>query len=251
MKKAKIWIRACVCILLYTTFAACSHGTGNQRVHDDKISLLKQNIPEDYKITVHFIPEHVSGMCWVQLNIIHVVERLKKLENMFGNNSSNRKNISVIVHMLQEERIKYRTLGCTDNEMGQLMEDFECHYKDETWQTKQYFDFVILPTTEGPVTSSTKVAGCVTTPECSSAKRAEQQHQQLPENWLIYCLLSLLIISMVTNAYLVWKVKGRRRTTRERNPESGDVFASVEEPPLDNEILEEKNRLNTIETSTF
>ncbi|KAJ8393404.1 hypothetical protein AAFF_G00061260 [Aldrovandia affinis] len=281
MKKAKIWIRAFVCIVLSTTFAACSQGTGNQRIdNDDRISLLKQNIPKDYKIPVDFIPKDVSGMCWVELNMSPLEESLKTLADMFGNISSNRNNISIFVQMLQDVRFRYRRISTG---VEAMMQEFKCHYKREKWQTEHYFDYVrdflaaantknespecdsppctttttttttiataTTATTqlisEGPLTSSAKVAGCVSAPDCST--RSERQYN--PEDVQTYGLLSLFLISMAANVFfLIWKVKGRRGNSSERSPEIGDHFTRVEEGrlPLDDGISEEKNQLNTI-----
>ncbi|XP_036376251.1 kit ligand-like isoform X2 [Megalops cyprinoides] len=269
MKKAKIWIRACVCVLIYTTFAACSRGTGNPTSDDDdRISLLKQNIPKDYKIPVRFVPKEVSGMCWVELNVFHLEVSLTALAEMFGNISSNRNDISVLVQMLQD--VRYR-IG---NDL-MMMEEFECHYKDEKWQTANYFDYVKdflaaaasenkstgcdspscpttiatpstpTPTATEPLTSSPKVSGCVTAPDCSM--RTERQY--FPEVVQKSLLSLLLIPTAAVVCLLVWKVKNRRRApSSEGNPESGDLFHTVEEnrPPLD-DISEEKNKLNTIQ----
>ncbi|KAG7454349.1 hypothetical protein MATL_G00258760 [Megalops atlanticus] len=269
MKKAKIWIRACVCVLIYTTFAACSRGTGNPRTDDDdRISLLKQNIPKDYKIPVRFVPKEVSRMCWVELNVFHLEESLKKLADMFGNISSNRNDISVLVQMLRD--VRYR-IG---DDLEMMMEDFECHYKDEKWQTAYYFDYVkdfltaaaaknkstecdcppcpttiATPSTPAPIateplTSSPKESSCGSAPDCSRTER-----QYFPEVVQKSLLSLLLIPTAAVVCLLVWKVKNRRRApSSEGNPESGDLFHTVEEnrPPLD-DISEEKNKLNTIQ----
>ncbi|KAJ8249845.1 hypothetical protein COCON_G00230610 [Conger conger] len=265
MKKSKIWIRACVCILLCATFAACSRGTGSQRIDDDdRISLLKQNIPKDYKIPVRFIPKDMSGMCWIELNTFHLEESLKALADMFGNVSSNRNNISVFVQMLQDVRYRIGT------NMEAMMQDFECHYIREEWQTEHFFNFVrdflsaasfktksaecdsppcatagaTRRSTEGPLTTTpAKAAECVPAPDCQT--RVEQQY--LPEE-AQKGLLSLFLVSVAANiCLLIWMVRGRRRRSRERNADSGDVFIAVEDDRASSDQrLSEKNRLNTM-----
>ncbi|KAJ8374206.1 hypothetical protein SKAU_G00047860 [Synaphobranchus kaupii] len=257
MKKAKIWIRACVCILLYTTFAACSRGTGSQRIDDDdRISFLKQNIPKDYKIPVRFIPKDMSGTCWVELNTFHMEKSLKALAETFGNISSNRNNISIFVQMLED--VRYR-IGA---DMEAIMQDFECHYKREEWQTERFFDYIrdflsaassktesaecdSLPCastvetglySEGPLTTSSpvKTADCLPASDCQT--RAERQY--LPED-VQKSLLSLFLISIAANiCLLILMVRGRRRHSPERTAEN--------RPSSDHE-KSVKNRLNSIE----
>ncbi|KAG1939160.1 kit ligand [Pimephales promelas] len=133
----RIWICTCVHLLLYITVAAYSSEIGNP-ITDDirKISLLKQNIPKDYKITVRYIPKEVSDMCWVKLNVFHLEVSLKGLAQKFGNISSNKDNIGTFVKILQEMRYH----------IGQGLEvsmlEFECHYVEEMWLTAKYFEYV-------------------------------------------------------------------------------------------------------------
>lgn len=44
-------------------------------------------------------------MCWVKLNVFYLEESLQDLAYKFGNISSNRKDISIFIQMLQELRI--------------------------------------------------------------------------------------------------------------------------------------------------
>lgn len=266
MKKAKIWIRACVCILLYSTFAACSRRTGSQRIdNDDRISLLKQNIPRDYKIPVRFIPRDMSGKCWVELNVFHLEESLKSLAEMFGNVSSNRNNITVFVQMLRD--VRYR-IGF---KMESIMQDFECHYRREEWRTECFFDYVreVLSgassimdseecdsppcgttastelSTEGAVrTTSEKTDDCF---PASDFQGATADRQYLPED-AQKSLLSLLLVSVAANICLVvWMLRGRRRRSLERNAESRNIFVAVETSRCSSRLGQsEKDRLNTM-----
>lgn len=43
-------------------------------------------------------------MCWVKLNVFYLEESLQDLAHKFGNISSNRKDISIFIQMLQELR---------------------------------------------------------------------------------------------------------------------------------------------------
>uniref|UniRef100_A0AAY5KBI9 Kit ligand n=1 Tax=Esox lucius TaxID=8010 RepID=A0AAY5KBI9_ESOLU len=136
MKKPKIWIRVCVHLLLCIITLVQSSEFGNA-VTDDitSISLLKQNIPKDYKIPVSYIPEDVGGMCWVTLNVFRLEVSLQGLAEKFGNISSNKYNISILIEMLKETRYHIKNLEA-------VMNDFECHYRDDQWQTGRYFHFV-------------------------------------------------------------------------------------------------------------
>lgn len=43
-------------------------------------------------------------MCWIKLNVFYLEESLQDLAHKFGNISSNRKDISIFIQMLQELR---------------------------------------------------------------------------------------------------------------------------------------------------
>lgn len=45
-----------------------------------------------------------GGMCWIKLNVFYLEESLQDLAHKFGNISSNRKDISIFIQMLQELR---------------------------------------------------------------------------------------------------------------------------------------------------
>ncbi|XP_064175144.1 uncharacterized protein LOC135245797 isoform X1 [Anguilla rostrata] len=267
----EIWITACVGILLYTTFAACSRGTGSQRIDDEeRISLLKQNIPKNYKIPVRFVPRNTSGMCWVELNTFPLEESLKALASTFGNVSSNRIDINTFIYRLQN--VRYRIQAT----METTMEDFKCHYRREEWPTEDFFDYVrdflsvaeskeageggeecesapcataapAAPTqlpAEGPSTTSpVKVADCLPASDCQT--RVERQY--LPED-AQKGLLSLFLVSVAANiCLLIWMVRGRRQRGPERNAESGRLFLAAEENrPPSNHGTSEKNRLNAV-----
>ncbi|XP_061531873.1 kit ligand a isoform X3 [Phycodurus eques] len=95
----------------------------------------KHNIPKDYKIPVHYVPKEEGGMCWVKLNVFYLEESLQDLAHKFGNISSNRKDISIFIQMLQELRLNMGSVEA-------VMYDFECHFHEERWPTEQYFEFV-------------------------------------------------------------------------------------------------------------
>ncbi|KAM3608615.1 uncharacterized protein V6R79_001652 [Siganus canaliculatus] len=267
MKKSKIWIRICVHLLLFITLGVHSSKFDVNPVTDDisRISVLRQNIPKDYKIPVHYVPREEGGMCWVKLNVFYLEESLQDLAHKFGNISSNRKDISIFIQMLQELRLN---LGSVEP----IMYDFECHYREERWQTARYFDFVKdfliaaqnrddsddcdpppCPTTPHTVTTesyskdsvtfSSKGAECVTgcKPHQSSALTEVMERS----------LLSLLFIPLLALVFLlVWKVRSRRNEEDlHQNPGEGGLFTGTEgtAPPLDAEISE-KNKLNVIET---
>ncbi|CAJ1056109.1 kit ligand a isoform X1 [Xyrichtys novacula] len=270
MKKSKIWIRICVHLLLFFTLGVHSSKFDVNPVTDDisRLSILRQNIPKDYKIPVHYVSREEGGMCWVKLNVFYLEESLQDLAHKFGNISSNRKDISIFIQMLQELRLN---LGSVEP----IMYDFECHYREERWPTARYFDFVKdfllaaqlredsddcepppCPTTtpytetteaystESPTTSSSQET------ECATGCKSHQEHSPLKEV-VERSLLSLLFIPLLALVFLlVWKLRSRRNgDDLEQNPGEGGHFTGTEgtAPPLDAEISE-KNKLNAIET---
>lgn len=268
MKKSKIWIRTCVHLLLYITVAAYSSEIGNPITDDiKKISLLKQNIPKDYKITIKYLPKEVSGTCWVNLNVFHLEESLKVLAQKFGNISSNKDNIGTFVEMLREMR--FHIAHTLEDDMQQ----FECHYREEKWLTGRYFKFVedFFNTANSsreeagcdsppcPTTTKTTISTTVTTAvtqhhskgssfaENSTAHKGNTNERILPEV-LERSLLSLIFIPLIGVVFLlIWKVKSRRNDPPvQRSSESPPLFIEAEAsaPPLD-DILE-KNRLNLV-----
>lgn len=268
MKKSKSWIRVCVQFLLLIVFGGQALEFDGNPVTDDilKLSILRQNIPKDYKIPVHYIPREEGGMCWVKLNIYFLEESLKDLSHKFGNISSNRKDISIIIEMLQGSRIKMGSLE-------PIMFDFQCHYREERWPTARYFDFVKdfliaaqlkeysddcepppCPTTQQPVIADTTTAKQLQSPGStqSMSEACPQLGSCQPEKRILSevlerSLLSLLFIPLLAIIFLLlWKLRSRRNGQNlEQTPAQDELFAGTEgsAPPLDTEISE-KNRLN-------
>ncbi|KAG7329536.1 hypothetical protein KOW79_007710 [Hemibagrus wyckioides] len=272
MKKSKIWIRTCVHLLLYITVAAYSSEIGNPITDDiKKISLLKQNIPKDYKITVQYLPKEVSGMCWVKLNVFHLEASLKDLAQKFGNISSNKDYIETFVQMLQEMRYI----------IGQHLEDsmleFQCHYREEKWLTARYFQFVEdffntanllkgdkdcepppCPTTIKTTTARTTTTVATESPTQRHSQSGSQSSESVNEGSLDprtfpeavkTSLFSLLLIPVIAAVFLlVWKVRSRKNAPLpQSSTEDPPLFigAKPSAPPLDDEISENK-RLNNI-----
>ncbi|KAF3706151.1 Kit ligand Mast cell growth factor [Channa argus] len=264
MKKSKIWIHVCVHLLLCITLGVYSSKLDVNPVTDDiaRLSVLRQNIPKDYRIPVEYIPKEEGGMCWVKLNLFNLERSLDDLSQKFGNISSNRKDISIFIQMLQEVRINMGSL-----EM--IMLDFQCHYRTEKWQTAQYFDFVkdffvaaknreysddcdpppCPTTTSQTVTTHGETTPTPTpTPTCQTG--CSPQPRVLSE-MMERSLLSLLFIPLLVLAFLlVWKVRSRRnREDLQQNPGNGGLLVGTEVTalPLNGE-MSEKNHLNVIET---
>ncbi|XP_042352266.1 kit ligand a [Plectropomus leopardus] len=266
MKKPKIWIRVCVHLLLFITLGVHSSKFDVNPVTDDisRLSILRQNIPKDYKIPVHYVPKEEGGMCWVKLNVFYLEESLQDLAHKFGNISSNRRDISIFIQMLQELRLN---MGSVEP----IMYDFECHYREERWQTARYFDFVKdfliaaqnkedsddcdpppCPTTPHPVTTEkyleesppSSSQGSV----CATGCKPHPEPRTLTEV-MERSLLSLLLIPLLALVFLlVWKVRSRRNEADlQQNPGERGSFTGTEAtaPPLDAEISE-KNKLNVI-----
>ncbi|XP_054476414.1 kit ligand a [Anoplopoma fimbria] len=267
MKKPKIWIRVCVHILLFITLGVHSSKFDVNPVTDDisRLSILRQNIPKDYKIPVHYVPKEEGGMCWVKLNVFYLEESLQDLAHKFGNISSNRKDISIFIQMLQELRINMGNLES-------IMLEFQCHYREERWQTARYFDFVkdfLIAAQNKEDSDDCDPAPCPTTPytvtteeylkvsppssskdtECATGCNPHFATSSLSEV-VERSLLSLLFIPLLALVFLlVWKVRScRNEEDLEQNPGEGGLFTGTEgtAPPLDAEISE-KNMLNVIE----
>lgn len=268
MKKPKSWIRVCVQLLLFIVFGGQALEFDGNPVTDDilKLSILRQNIPKDYKIPVHYIPREESGMCWVKLNIYYLEDSLKALSHKFGNISSNRKDISIIIEMLQGSRIKMGPLE-------PIMFDFQCHFREERWPTARYFDFVKdfltaaqlkeysddcepppCPTTQQPVTTTTTTAQQLQSTGSSQSIREAcplqgncQPEKRILSEVLERSLLSLLFIPLLAIIFLLfWKLRSRRNAQDlEQSPAEDTLFTGTEgsAPPLDAEISE-KNQLH-------
>ncbi|XP_062246577.1 kit ligand a isoform X2 [Platichthys flesus] len=264
MKKSKIWIRVCVYLLLFVTLGVHSSSFDVNPVTDDisKLSVLRQNIPRDYKIPVHFVPKEEGGMCWVKLNIFYLEESLQDLAHKFGNISSNRKDISIFIQMLQELRLNMDSLE-------PIMYDFECHYREERWQTARYFDFVkdfLIAAQNKEVSDDCNPPPCPTTPYTVTTEKYLEEsptssseglncttgcnpQQRLLTEVVERSLLSLLFIPLIGLVFLiVWKVRSRRNEQApQQNPVAAAIFTGTEwnGPPLDE--TSEKNKLNVIE----
>ncbi|KAM9351548.1 kit ligand a isoform 2-T2 [Symphorus nematophorus] len=268
MKKSKIWIRICVHLLLFITLGVHSSKFDVNPVTDDisTLSILRQNIPKDYRIPVHYVPREEGGMCWVKLNVFYLEESLKDLSDKFGNISSNRKDISIFIQMLQELRLNLVSVE-------PIMYDFECHYREDRWQTARYFDFVkdfLIAAQNREDSDDCDPPPCPTTPhtittqpfleesptasskgsECTTGCKPRPEPRALPEV-VERSLLSLLFIPLLALVFLlVWKVRSRRNEDDlQQNAGEGVLFTGTEgtAPPLDAEISE-KNMLNVIET---
>lgn len=266
MKKSKSWIRVCVHILLLIVFGGDALEFDGNPVTDDilKLNILRQNIPKDYKIPVHYIPREEGGMCWVKLNIFYLEESLKDLSHKFGNISSNRKDISIIIEMLQGSRIKMGALE-------PIMFDFQCHYREERWPTARYFDFVKDFLTAAQLkeySDDCEPPPCPTTQRAATTATAQQIHspgstqsmseacpqkenchheKRLVSDMVERGLLSLLFIPLLAIILLLfWKLRSRRNgLDLEQSPAQDELFTGTEgsAPPLDPETSE-KNRLN-------
>ncbi|XP_028287546.1 kit ligand a [Parambassis ranga] len=273
MKKSKSWIHVCVRFLLFITLGVHSDTLDVNPVTDDisKLSTLRQNIPKDYKIPVRYIPKQEGGMCWVNLNVFNLESSLQDLAHKFGNISSNRNDINIVIQILQELRIRMPNV-----EM--IMYDFECHYREERWQTGRYFDFVkdFLATaaqrftTRDSESNECEPPPCPTTPytdtteeysqgslppsskdpaECSPSCTTRKEPRLLPEV-VERSLLSLLFIPLLALVFLlVWKVRSRRTEEDLQQPPEEVLFSRTEGTALPVEAeISEKNKLNVIET---
>ncbi|XP_040024907.1 uncharacterized protein LOC120812772 isoform X2 [Gasterosteus aculeatus] len=243
MKKPKIWIRLCVHVLLFITLGVHSSRFDINPVTDDisRLSILRQNIPEDYKIPVHYVLREKGGMCWVKLNVFYLEESLKGLAHTFGNISSNRKDISIFIQMFQELRLNMGSLEL-------IMYDFECHYRQERWQTAQYFDFVkdFLRAAQNKEDSDDcDPPPCPTTPYAvTTADYLNDSETRALSAVVEQSFLSLLFIPLLALILLlVWKVRCcRNEEDLEQSHGEGGLFpgAKATATPLDTEISEKK-----------
>ncbi|KAJ0029088.1 hypothetical protein NQD34_004085 [Periophthalmus magnuspinnatus] len=260
MKKPKSWIRVCVQLLLFIVFGGQALEFHGNPVTDDilKLTILRQNIPKDYKIPVRYIPREEGGMCWVKLNVFYLEESLKDLSHKFGNISTNRKDISIIIQMLQGSRIK---MGPLDP----IMLDFQCHYRDERWATASYFDYVKdfltetqqlkefsddcdpppCPTPQLPTTTTaTQLESIGSTESMTEAcpQRDCQPEKDFSFQVLERSLLSLLFIPLLAIIFLlVWKLRSRRNMEdRDQTRVEDGLFAAAEggAGPLDADVSE-------------
>ncbi|TNN48440.1 Kit ligand [Liparis tanakae] len=247
MKKPKIWIRVCVHILLFIALGVHSSRFDVNPVTDDisRLSILRQNIPKDYRIPVQYVTKEEGGMCWVKLNVFYLEESLQDLAHKFGNISSNRKDISIFIQMLQELRLNMGSLE-------PIMYDFECHYREERWQTERYFDLVkdfLIAAQNEEDSDDCDPPPCPTTSYTAATEKYlnDSKTSALTEV-MERSLLSLLLIPLLALVFLlVWKVRScRNEEDLHQNPGDGGLFKEVTAPPRDAEISE-KNMLNVIE----
>uniref|UniRef100_A0AAV2L4Z2 Kit ligand n=1 Tax=Knipowitschia caucasica TaxID=637954 RepID=A0AAV2L4Z2_KNICA len=262
------WIRLCVHLLLFIVFGGQTLEFDGNPVTDDilKLSILRQNIPKDYKIPVRYIPRNEGGMCWVKLNVFYLEESLKDLSHKFGNISSNRKDISIIIEMLQGSRIK---MGPLDD----IMFDFQCHYREERWATARYFDFVkdflsatqrkeflddcepppcptttVLPTTSMATRLQSRGSTESISEVCPPQRNCQPQKRILSEV-LERSLLSLLFVPLLAIILLlVCKLRSRRSAQDlEQTRVEDEVFTAAEgRAALGDTGDSETNQLNVV-----
>ncbi|XP_008309318.1 kit ligand a [Cynoglossus semilaevis] len=264
MKRSKIWIRVCVYLLLFITLEVHSSKFDVNPVTDDitTLAILRHNIPEDYKIPVRYVPKEEGVMCWVKLNVYYLEESLTDLSQKFGNISTNRKDISIFIQMLQELRLNMGSLE-------PIMFEFECHYREEKWQTARYFDFVktfLLAAQNREDSDDCTPLPCPTTPYQAEEYLKESPmsatedpvyspvgNDTLREGRLMSAVLerslfSLLLIPLLgLICLIVWKIRSRRTLEDpEQNPAANRLYSEPEWalPPLDQTT--EKNKLNVI-----
>ncbi|KAL2094035.1 hypothetical protein ACEWY4_011347 [Coilia grayii] len=261
---SNLWIHTYFYLLMFVAIAAHSSEIGNPITDDiEKISILKQNIPKDYKITVKYIPMEESGLCWVKLNVFHLEESLKALASKFGNISSNREHINTFILILREMRYH---IG---NVLDDTMLEFQCHYREEKWPTVEYFEFVEYffktanssrededcesppcPTVEVITTSFSTTAGSVSLPPSGAGrlKNEEKTEWVLPEH-IKMSLLSLLLIPVIAIMLLfAWMIKSRRQSAlTDKNEIDAIKEVGGSSPQLQKEVCEEKECLNVIE----
>ncbi|XP_047208091.1 kit ligand a isoform X2 [Girardinichthys multiradiatus] len=234
---------------------------------DRELPILRQNIPKDYKIPLKYIPKEKGEMCWVKLNVFVLEQSLGDLSKKFGNISSNKDIIKLVIHYLQEERLNIQN----NVDMEGLMLDFMCHYREERWDTGKYFDFVNelfraaenesyseecepppCPTTPVPTkeysTDQIPKSPSLTTKEESLTHSTDDPPSPLREV-VEKSLFSLLFIPLLALIFLlVWKVRSRRNVDHPQpNPGEEDFFTEQMAPPLDGETSE-KNVLNICAT---
>uniref|UniRef100_A0A096MIK1 Kit ligand n=1 Tax=Poecilia formosa TaxID=48698 RepID=A0A096MIK1_POEFO len=241
MKKSKSWIDVCVHFLLFMTLGVHSAATGKVvNDIDRRVPDLRQNIPKDYKIPIKFIPKEMGDMCWAKLNLYYLEESLKDLSEKFGNISSNNLNIQILIQFIEEKRI-----GISN--MNTQMLEFECHYRDDKWETGKYFNFVEevcntadrerpeeecdpppCPTTPIPTEeSSSGTAGFillvfrgknVSLKQSSNLSKALSSSPSPLRQVVEKSLFSLLFIPLLALIFLlVWKVRSRRNVEHPRS----------------------------------
>ncbi|KAM4734997.1 kit ligand a [Anableps anableps] len=265
MKKSKSWIDVCVHFLLLMTLGVHSATVGRVVNDIDRgVPKLRQNIPKDYKIPIKYIPRETGEMCWAKLNLYYLEESLRALSEKFGNISSNKDIIQIVIQYLEDKRLRITNIN-------DHMLEFMCHYREERWETGRYFDYVKelyraaenedpdddcdpppCPTTPIPTEESSTVqsTSCNDTPHNITTKEQTLPSAVLPSTlsqMMEKSLFSLLFIPLLALIFLlVWKVRSRRNVDHPHsNPGEEDSFTHQEQmaPQLDGETSE-KNVLN-------
>ncbi|XP_056311084.1 kit ligand b [Danio aesculapii] len=224
MREVKIGESICVLVLLFSGLVTCS-GVFGSPLTDDVATLdtLSENIPSDYRIPIKFITKDVGGACWLHLNLYPVEGSLKKLAIKFGNQSTNKANITIFITMLQDFRF---TLNSDDLE--DRMQAFKCHYRREKWPTRRFFTHVKSVLTVAGSTFG-DIPPC-TPPPCQTLAAPPftpgQSRQQNGMNSAVHGLLALLIIPSVAILVLTIQMALGRRShcgarMREVEPHEG------------------------------
>ncbi|XP_015227707.1 kit ligand a [Cyprinodon tularosa] len=261
MKKSKSWIHTCVHFLLFMTLGVHSATLDVQRMTDDidrELPVLRHNIPKDYNISLQYIPKEMGKTCWVKLNLVYLNQSLKDLSNKFGNSSSNKELIKLIMLYVEEERRKIQK-QFTDLKWEDLMWEFQCHSRQQMWETGKYFDFVkefFRAAKNEDYSDDCSDPECPVDPtkEYSTGQPLESQNIG-NESWqappftveppspivkiIEKSLFSLLFIPLLALIFLlVWKVRSKRNVDPPQpNRGEEDPITSPEErtPPLDGE----------------
>uniref|UniRef100_A0A3Q2PAV9 Kit ligand n=1 Tax=Fundulus heteroclitus TaxID=8078 RepID=A0A3Q2PAV9_FUNHE len=257
MKKSNSWIHVCVHFLLFMTLGVHSATLDVGRVTNDidkHLLALRENIPEDYRIPLTYIPREKGEMCWVKLNVFFLEKSLDDLSQKFGNISSNKDITKLIIMYLQDERIIFQQ----NVNLELLISDFECHYSTERWETGTYFDFLQELFRAAPnenVSEECDPPPCPTIPVSTEEYSAENltikgEERSKPHQKEVHTanpihevveksLFSLLFIPLLALIFLLaWKARSRRNVDDPLpNPGEEDRFATTEPraPPLDSE----------------
>uniref|UniRef100_A0A4W4E912 Kit ligand n=1 Tax=Electrophorus electricus TaxID=8005 RepID=A0A4W4E912_ELEEL len=213
---------ACVLVLLFSGLVTCSGVLGSPLTDDvATLKTLRENIPDDYEIPVHYISKDVGGACWLLLNLYPVESSLKTLALRFGNLSSNRENITIFITMLQGLRITVDS-----EELDAAMQVFKCHYQSGKWSTRRYFDHVeevLKASTSTPHQFHCTPPPCDVTP--APPRTPGQGKQKRLIDSAIPSLLALLIIPCVATLALALQAVKISLPVSSTSPQYGDVRA--------------------------
>ncbi|XP_062300188.1 kit ligand b [Scomber scombrus] len=204
--RKKIVKAPCLLLSLFTSLNLCSAKFGTPITDDvSKLSLLKQNIPSDYEIPVHYIPKEVAGTCWVVLNIYPLEQSLRKLANMFGTISSNKENIIVFIAMLKSLRFTF-----DHEELETAMQVFQCHYQEGSLMSGLYFDYirdVLHAATQGNPGFSCKPPPCTNPQQTPGGQKDGREY-----SWSKRTPLFLTFIPIIACVVLIiWLFKSGKR----------------------------------------